>query len=85
MAQDAWKTAGAANNWAGMALDEKRGIVYVPTGSAIFDFYGGDRVGNDLFANSIWRSMRRQASCCGIFRACITIYGTGIFRRRPRW
>ncbi len=48
---DAWKTAGAANNWAGMALDEKRGIVYVPTGSAVFDFYGGDRVGDDLFSD----------------------------------
>ena len=51
--KDAWKTAGAANNWAGMALDLKRGIVYVPTGSAVFDFYGGDRVGDDLFADSL--------------------------------
>jgi quinoprotein glucose dehydrogenase len=50
---DAWKTAGAANNWAGMALDEKRGIVYVPTGSAVFDFYGGDRVGDDLYADTL--------------------------------
>jgi len=50
--KDAWKNAGAANNWAGMALDEKRGIVYVPTGSAVFDFYGGDRAGDDLFADS---------------------------------
>jgi glucose dehydrogenase len=49
----AWQTAGAANNWAGMALDEKRGIVYVPTGSPVFDFYGADRVGDDLFANSL--------------------------------
>jgi quinoprotein glucose dehydrogenase len=49
----AWKTAGAANNWAGMTLDAQRGIVYVPTGSAVFDFYGGDRIGNDLFANSL--------------------------------
>ena len=49
--RDAWKTSGAANNWAGMALDVKRGIVYVPTGSAAFDFYGGDRVGDDLFAD----------------------------------
>jgi len=49
--KDAWKTSGAANNWAGMALDPKRGIVYVPTGSAAFDFYGGDRIGDDLFAN----------------------------------
>jgi len=50
---DAWKTAGAANNWAGMALDEKRGVVFVPTGSAVMDFYGGDRVGNDLYANTL--------------------------------
>ncbi len=50
---DAWKTAGSANNWAGMALDEQRGIVYVPTGSAVFDFYGADRVGDDLFANTL--------------------------------
>jgi quinoprotein glucose dehydrogenase len=51
--KDAWKNAGAANNWAGMAVDVKRGIVYVPTGSAVFDFYGGDRIGNDLFADSL--------------------------------
>jgi glucose dehydrogenase len=50
---DAWKTAGAANNWAGMALDAQRGIVYAPTGSAVFDFYGGDRLGNDLYANTL--------------------------------
>ena len=51
--KQAWKYAGAANNWAGMALDAKRGIVYVPTGSAVFDFYGGDRVGDDLFADTL--------------------------------
>jgi quinoprotein glucose dehydrogenase len=51
--KDAWKTSGAANNWAGMALDSRRGIVYVPTGSAAFDFYGADRTGSDLFANCL--------------------------------
>ncbi len=51
--KDAWKDAGSANNWAGMSLDAGRGIVYVPTGSAVFDFYGGDRVGNDLFADTL--------------------------------
>jgi len=49
----AWKTSGAANNWAGMAVDPQRGIVFVPTGSAAFDFYGADRVGDDLFANCL--------------------------------
>jgi quinoprotein glucose dehydrogenase len=52
--KDAWKNgAGAANNWTGMSVDTQRGIVYVPTGSAVFDFYGGDRVGNDLFADTL--------------------------------
>lgn len=50
---DAWKSAGAANNWTGMSLDEKRGIVYVPTGSAVSDFYGADRLGNNLYANTL--------------------------------
>jgi len=50
---EAWKSAGAANNWAGMTVDLKRGIVYAPTGSAVFDFYGGDRAGNDLYANTL--------------------------------
>jgi quinoprotein glucose dehydrogenase len=50
---DAWKTSGAANNWTGMSLDPQRGILYVPTGSAAFDFYGADRTGDNLFANCL--------------------------------
>lgn len=50
---DAWKKFGGANNWAGMSLDEKRGIVYVPTGSVGGDFYGGIRKGQNLFGNSL--------------------------------
>ncbi len=50
---NAWKSSGAANNWAGMSLDVKRGILFVPTGSAAFDFYGADRLGDDLFANCL--------------------------------
>ena len=51
--KDAWKYSGAANNWAGFALDEKRGLVFAPTGSASYDFYGANRVGDNLFANSL--------------------------------
>ena len=51
--KDAWKNSGAANNWAGMALDSKSGVLFIPTGSAAFDFYGGDRIGDNLFANSL--------------------------------
>jgi quinoprotein glucose dehydrogenase len=49
----AWKSSGAANNWAGMSLDSARGILYVPTGSAAFDFYGANRLGDDLFADCL--------------------------------
>ena len=51
--KDAWKYIGGANNWAGMSLDVQRGIVFVPTGSATFDFYGANRLGDNLFANSL--------------------------------
>jgi glucose dehydrogenase len=51
--EDDWKNAGAANNWAGMAIDQQRGMVFAPTGSAVDDFYGGDRVGDDLFADTL--------------------------------
>ena len=50
---DAWKTAGGANSWPGMAVDVDRGVVYVPTGSATPDFYGGGRIGANLFANTL--------------------------------
>lgn len=51
--EGAWQTAGDANSWAGMSLDEKRGVVYIPTVSAAFDFWGGNRKGENLFANCI--------------------------------
>jgi quinoprotein glucose dehydrogenase len=47
------KNIGGANNWMGMAVDTERGIVYAPTGSAAFDFYGGNRKGDNLFANCL--------------------------------
>jgi quinoprotein glucose dehydrogenase len=51
--KDSWMSQGAANNWGGMALDADRGIVYVPTGSAVSDYYGYDRIGDDLFADTL--------------------------------
>ncbi len=51
--EKAYLTSGAANNWAGMAVDLARGIVYVPTGSSVSDFYGADRHGDDLYANTL--------------------------------
>ncbi len=51
--KDAWQYSGAANSWPGMAVDQARGIVYIPTGSAATDFYGADRIGDNLFANTL--------------------------------
>lgn len=50
---NARQNIGGTNSWAGMALDRQRGILYAPTGSAAFDFYGGNRKGDNLFANSL--------------------------------
>ncbi len=50
---DAWKTAGGANSWSGLSVDHARGLVYVPTGSPAFDFWGGDRKGANLFGNCL--------------------------------
>ena len=50
---DAWKKIGGANSWAGMTVDHERGLVFASTGSASFDFYGGNRHGQNLFANCI--------------------------------
>lgn len=50
---DAWKNIGAANNWGGLTLDEKRGIVYFGTGSPASDFYGGNREGANLFSDCV--------------------------------
>jgi quinoprotein glucose dehydrogenase len=51
--KDAWKYTGGANSWPGMSLDEKRGVVYASTGSATYDFWGGLRKGQNLFANCV--------------------------------
>ena len=49
----AYKKIGAVNNWSGMSVDEKRGVVYFGTGSPASDFYGGDRKGTNLFSDCI--------------------------------
>lgn len=50
---NAWKYAGGANDWGGMSVDEKRGMVFLATGSPAYDFYGQDRVGKNLFGNCV--------------------------------
>jgi quinoprotein glucose dehydrogenase len=49
----AYRHIGGVNSWAGFSLDEERGILFAPVGSASYDFYGGKRLGDDLFANCV--------------------------------
>lgn len=51
--KDTWKVLGGANNWAGMVMDEERGLVFMGTGSPSVDFYGAIRHGKNLFANCV--------------------------------
>jgi quinoprotein glucose dehydrogenase len=51
--KEAYKHIGGANSWAGFSMDEEKGILFAPTGSASYDFYGGKRTGDNLFANSV--------------------------------
>jgi len=50
---DAWKISGGTNAWAGVTIDPKRAMVFAATGSASYDFYGANRVGDNLFANTV--------------------------------
>lgn len=50
---DAWSYSGSANVWSAMSADEALGLAYLPTGSPTGDMYGGSRLGNNLFGNSI--------------------------------
>ena len=51
--EGAYKKAGGVHNWSEFTIDEQNGIAFIPFGTARFDFFGGDRVGNNLFANSL--------------------------------
>jgi quinoprotein glucose dehydrogenase len=52
-AGDSADRTGAANAWSILSIDPARGLVFVPTGSASPDFYGGERRGDNLYANSV--------------------------------
>ncbi len=51
--KDSWKEAGGANCWGGMSVDHERGLIFVATGSPTFDFWGGRRIGQNLFGNCV--------------------------------
>lgn len=50
---EAWEFTGGANVWTNMSVDEELGYVYLPVGTTVPDYYGGHRLGDNLFANSL--------------------------------
>src|SRR5450759_5690374 len=70
--KEAYKWVGGANNWGGMSLDEKRGMVFVTIGSVTDDIYGGYRLGKGLYGTVFWLLMQVMGSSCGISRLFIT-------------
>ena len=81
--KEAYKYVGGANNWGSMSVDEERGIVYVPTGSATYDFYGADRHRRRTSSpTACSRSTRGPASGSGTSRPCTTTSGTTTTSRR---
>jgi quinoprotein glucose dehydrogenase len=51
--KESYAHVGGANVWSGFSLDEENGILYAPIGSAVYDFYGGKRPGDNLYANCL--------------------------------
>ena len=75
--QESWKTTGSTNVWAPMSADEDLGYVYLPFSTPSNDFYGGNRHGDNLFAESLSSaSTPRPARESGTTRSCTTACGT---------
>lgn len=51
--EDAYRYVGGVNTWGEISIDAVRGIAFVPTGSPTYDYYGADRIGSNLFGNSL--------------------------------
>ena len=84
--KEAYKTAGGANNWSGMSIDFKRGLVFASLGSPSYDFYGADRPGKNLYGNCVLALDCRHGKVrLALSKPYITIYGITIYQLRQTW
>ena len=80
---DSWKTTGNTNVWTMMSADEELGYVYLPVSTPTNDYYGGHRLGDNLFADSlVCLNSQKPGNGFGTFKFCIT--DSGIMIRPPR-
>ncbi len=80
----AWKVTGGVNAWAGVTIDVKHAMLFAATGSASFDFYGANRIGDDLFANTILALDARTGKRIWHLQGSITTSGIATSPPRPR-
>jgi quinoprotein glucose dehydrogenase len=81
---DAYKYSGGANAWSGLSLDDTRGIVFAATGSVSYDWYGGKRLGNNLYANCLLALDAKTGKRLWHYQYIHHDVWTGTFlRRRP--
>ena len=83
--KDAYKYMGGVDVWGEITVDEKRGIAYFPVASAKYELYGGDRPGDNLYADCSWRWTPARVSIFGIFRPFITMSGITTRMQPPNW
>ena len=74
---------GTANAWSILSADAERDLVFVPTGNAAPDYYGGERLGLDAYSNSVVALDAKTGERAGTSRPCTTISGTTTSRRSP--
>ena len=79
---ESWRFTGHANVWGLMSLDEERGLLYVPTSTPSSDYWGGRRLGANLFAESLLCLNARTGEREWHFKPFITGCGTTTSRRR---
>ena len=81
-AGESWKNRSGTNAWTYLTLDPERGLVFAATGSPTSDFYGADRHGKNLYANSLLALDAATGRLRWLRSWCTTISGTGICPRR---
>ena len=80
--KDAWKSGGGVNCWGEMSLDQKTGIIYIPTGAPVYDFYGAIVKGITYSPTHCWHSTPTRESWSGTTSSFTMICGT--MTRWPR-
>ena len=73
-AHESARRTGAANVWAQLSVDTARDLVFVPTSSPSPDYYGGERLGSNSYADSVV-ALRGSSGWSGIFRSCTITSG----------